>query len=127
MADTTGPVNDVKQDPELLHDEEGAVFADAGYQDAMKNPEATGVQWDAAMCPCKGRVLEMKRKIHRLVNEVERLRASEREKVEHALQVTMLLYSSTKVRYRVHEKNTVQLKTLFSLSNLWVLRRSMMR
>ena len=51
--------NDVTQGHGLLHgEEEEVVFADAGYQGAMKRPEATGVDWKVAMRPGKRRALD---------------------------------------------------------------------
>ena len=123
---TAANVNDVTRGHDLLHGEEDVVFADAGYQGAMKRPEATGVQWHVAMRPCKRRVLDMKRESHRLIDEAERLKASVRAKVEHAFRVIKLQFGFTKVRYRGLAKNTAQLKTLFALSNLWMVRRKLM-
>ena len=123
---TAANVNDVTRGHDLLHGEEDVVFADAGYQGAMKRPEATGVQWHVAMRPGKRRVLDMKRESHRLIDEAERLKVSVRAKVEHAFRVIKLQFGFTKVRYRGLAKNTAQLKTLFALSNLWMVRRKLM-
>ena len=123
---TAANVNDVTRGHDLLHGEEDVVFADAGYQGAMKRPEATGVQWHVAMRPGKRRMLDMKRESHRLIDEAERLKASVRAKVEHAFRVIKLQFGFTKVRYRGLAKNTAQLKTLFALSNLWMVRRKLM-
>ena len=123
---TAANVNDVTRGHDLLHGEEDVVFADAGYQGAMKRPEATGVQWHVAMRPGKRRALDMKKKSHRLIDEAERLKASVRAKVEHAFRVIKLQFGFTKVRYRGLAKNTAQLKTLFALSNLWMVRRKLM-
>ena len=123
---TAANVNDVTRGHDLLHGEEDVVFADAGYQGAMKRPEATGVQWHVAMRPGKRRALDMKRESHRLIDEAERLKASVRAKVEHAFRVIKLQFGFTKVRYRGLAKNTAQLKTLFALSNLWMVRRKLM-
>jgi len=46
---TAAHVNDVTQGHGLLHGEETVVFADAGYQGAVKRPEATAVDWHVAM------------------------------------------------------------------------------
>src|SRR5512139_2841974 len=58
---TAANVNDVTQGHGLLHGEETDVFADAGYQGAMKRPEATGVAWHVAMRPGKRRALDRSR------------------------------------------------------------------
>jgi len=125
VVGTAANVNDVTQGHDLLHGDEEIVFADAGYQGAMKRPEATGVQWHVAMRPGKRRALDMKRKSDRLIEEAEKLKASVRAKVEHAFRVIKLQFGFTNVRYRGLAKNTAQLKTLFALSNLWMVRRKL--
>lgn len=123
---TAANVNDVTQGHGLLHGGENVVFADAGYQGAMKRPEATGVTWHVAMRPGKRRALDMKCKSNRLREKAEKLKASVRAKVEHAFRVIKLQFGYTKVRYRGLAKNTAQLKTLFALSNLWMARQKLM-
>jgi len=126
VVGTAANVNDVTRGHELLHGDESTVFADAGYQGAMKRPEATGVPWHVAMRPGKRRALDPKCRSHQLIEHAERLKASVRAKVEHAFRVIKLQFGFTKVRYRGLEKNTAQLKTLFALSNLWMVRRKLM-
>ena len=126
VVGTAAHVNDVTQGHELLHGEEQVVFADAGYQGVMKRPEATGVRWHVAMRPGKRRALDLKKKSHRLIDEIEKLKASVRAKVEHVFRVIKLQFGFTKVRYRGLAKNTAQLKTLFALSNLWMVRRKLL-
>ena len=124
---TAANVNDVVEANGLLHANETNVFGDAGCQGANKRPDAkVGVTWHVAMRPGKRRVLDMKRESHRLIDEAERLKASVRAKVEHAFRVIKLQFGFTKVRYRGLAKNTAQLKTLFALSNLWMVRRKLM-
>lgn len=77
------------------------------------------------MRPGKRRALDMK-KSHRLIDEIERLKASVRAKFEHAFGVIKLHFGFTKVCYRGLTKNTAWLNTLFTLSNLWVVRRKLM-
>ena len=47
-------------------------------------------------------------------------------KVEHPFRVIKRQFGFTKVRYRGLKKNTLQLKTLFALSNLWMVRHKLM-
>ena len=54
------------------------------------------------------------------------MKASVRAKVEHPFRVIKRQFGFTKVRYRGLMKNTVQLVTLFALSNLWMARRQLM-
>jgi IS5 family transposase len=99
------------------------VFADAGYQGAMKRPEATGVAWHVAMRPGKRRVLDRSRGSHRLAGQLEKIKASIRAKLEHPFRVIKCQFGFVKVRYRGLVKNTAQLVTLFALSNLWMARK----
>ena len=113
----------VTQGHGLLHGEETDVFADAGYQGAAKRPEATGVAWHVAMRPGKRRVLDRSRGSHQLVEQIEKIKAGIRAKVEHPFRVIKCQLGFVKVRYRGLAKNTAQLVTLFALSNLWTARK----
>ena len=123
---TAANVNDVTQGHGLLHGEETDVFADAGYQGATKRPEATGVAWHVAMRPGKRRVLDKSRGSHQLVEQLEKIKAGIRAKVEHPFRVIKCQFGFVKVRYRGLAKNTAQLVTLFALSNLWMARKRLM-
>ena len=120
---TAANVNDVTQGHGLLHGKETDVFADAGYQGAMKRPEATGVAWHVAMRPGKRRVLDRSRGSHQLVEQLEKIKAGIRAKVEHPFRVIKCQFGFVKVRYRGLAKNTAQLVMLFALSNLWMARK----
>jgi transposase, IS5 family len=63
--------------------------------------------------------------IGQLSDQLERLKASIRSKVEHPFRVIKRQFGHTKVRYRGLKKNTAQLKTLFALSNLWMVRKKL--
>ena len=79
-------VNDVTQGHGLLHGQEKIVFANAGYQGASKRPAATDVDWHVTMRPGKRR--QQKHTPWGAVTEqVEKLRASVRAKVEHPFRV----------------------------------------
>lgn len=124
---TAANVNDVTQGHALLHGDETDVFADAGYQGAMKRPEASGVNWEVAMRPGKRRALDRGRASHQLMDQLETLKASIRAKVEHPFRVIKQQFGFTKVRYRGLKKNTAQLITLFALSNLWMVRKRLIQ
>ena len=64
--------------------------------------------------------------IDALIEKVEKLKASIRAKVEHPFRVVKRQFGYVKVRYRGLKKNTLQLKTLFALSNLWMTRHPLM-
>ena len=125
---TSGNVSDVVEANTLLHGEETDVFADAGYQGADKRPDAKeDVTWHIAMRPGKRKALDKDNKpIDALIDQVEKIKASIRAKVEHPFRVIKRQFGYTKVRYRGLLKNTLQLKTLFALSNLWMVRHTLM-
>ena len=120
---TAANVNDVVEGNGLLHGAETDVFADAGYQGAAKRPDAKDeVNWHVAMKPGKRKALDKARTVDRLTDEIERIKASVRAKVEHPFRVIKRQFGHVKVRYRGLAKNTAQLKTLFALANLWMAR-----
>jgi len=124
---TSGSVNDVVEANALLHGEETQAWGDAGYQGAGKRPDAKeGVRWNIAMRPGKRKQLDKTWLIDQLTEQLERIKAGIRAKVEHPFRVIKRQFGHVKVRYRGLAKNTAQLHTLFALSNLWMTRRSLM-
>ena len=124
---TSGNVNDVVEANSLLHGQETDVFADAGYQGAHKRPDAkVDVKWHVAMRPGKRKLLDKADPIDALTDQVERIKASIRAKVEHPFRVIKRQFGHVKVRYRGLAKNTAQLHTLFALANLWMVRKRLM-
>jgi IS5 family transposase len=120
---TAGNVNDVIEANTLLHGQESEAWGDAGYQGAGKCPDAKdGVRWNIAMRPGKRKLLDKARLVDSLTDQLERLRASIRAKVEHPFRMIKRQFGHLKVRYRGLAKNTAQLHTLFALSNLWMVR-----
>ena len=95
---TAANVNDVTQGYALLHGEETVVFADAGYQGAVKQPEATGVDWWIAMRLGKHRVLDRNSFWGSLLEKAEQLETSVRAKVEPSFRVIKSKFTFTKVR-----------------------------
>ncbi|OJX29191.1 MAG: hypothetical protein BGO74_14275 [Burkholderiales bacterium 68-12] len=61
-----------------------------------------------------------------LTDQLERIKVSIRAKVEHPFRVIKRQWGRVKVRYRGLAKNTAQLNTLFALSNLWMVRRTLL-
>ena len=124
---TAANVNDVVEANSLLHGDETDAFGDAGYQGAHKRADAQpGVDWHVAMRPGKRRALDKSQPIGAMTDEVERIKASIRAKVEHPFRVIKRQFAFVKVRYRGLMKNTAQLTTLFALSNLWMVRGKLM-
>ena len=121
---TSGNVNDVVEANSLLHGQETDVFADAGYQGAHKRDDAKDdLQWHVAMRPGLRKLLDKTDPMDALTEQVERIKASIRAKVEHPFRVIKRQFGHVKVRYRGLAKNTAQLHTLFALANLWMVRR----
>ena len=78
---------------------------------------------------CSGHPKELdkeKNPIDALIDQVEKIKAGIRAKVEHPFRVIKRQFGYTKVRYRGLKKNTLQLKTLFALSNLWMVRHQLL-
>ena len=129
---TAGNVHDVTQGNSLLHGQEKLGFGDAGYQGVDKRPEAastdkdTGIEWHIAMRPGK-RKAQKSKAWGAITEQLEKLKASVRAKLEHPFRVIKCQFGFTKVRYKGLAKKTAQLVTLFALSNLWMVRRHLMR
>ena len=79
------------------------------------------------MRPGKSRELDKANNpIDALMDKVEKFKASIRAKVEHPFRVVKRQFGFVKIRYRGLKKNTLQLKTLFARSNLWMARHQLM-
>jgi IS5 family transposase len=124
---TAGHVADVTEGNSLLHGEETVVHADAGYQGANKRPDAKpDVRWGIAMRPGKRRELDKANDpINALIEKIEKCKAGIRAKVEHPFRVVKRQFGFVKMHYRGLKKKTLQLKTLFALSNLWMVMRQL--
>lgn len=99
-----------------------------GYQGAEKRPAAKPcVRWNSAMRPRTCRKLDqVNSPIDELIDKIEKLKANIRAKVEHPFRDIKRQFGFVNVRYRGLKKNTLQLKTLFALSNLWMARHRLM-
>ena len=127
VSGTAANVNDVVEANSLLHGEERDAFGDAGYQGVAKRPDAKdSVNWHVAMRPGKRRALDKTKLVDNLIDQVEKIKASVRAKVEHPFRVIKRQFGHVKVRYRGLRKNTAQLTTLFALSNLWMARKKLL-
>ena len=80
-----------------------------------------------AMRPGKRKELDKENNpLDALIDLLEKTKAAIRAKVEHPFRVVKCQFNYTKVRYRGLKKNTLQLKTLFALSNLWMVRHQVL-
>lgn len=130
---TTSAANahDVTQAHALLHGQEEVVFADSGYRGVEKRQEIqdkhAGVDWQIAMMPGKRKALDKTRISNALTDQLEKLKAGIRAKVEHPFRVIKCQFGHRKTRYRGLAKNTSQLLVMFALSNLWMVRKRMIQ
>jgi IS5 family transposase len=120
---TPANVHDITVAHALLHGKEKVAFADAGYVGIEKRGETGAVQWHVAMRPSKRRKLDRSKRLDRIYDEIERLKAGVRAKVEHPFRVLKCQFGYLKARYRGLAKNTAQIETQFALANLWMARK----
>ena len=93
----------------------------------MKRLEATGVDLHVAMRPGKRRVLDKQTALGALLEQAENAQGQRAGQAGAPLfRVIKCQFGFSKVRYKGLAKNTVQLITLFALSNLWMARRQLM-
>ena len=124
---TAGNVHDIVEANTLLHGEESDAFGDSAFQGADKRADARqDVTWHVAMKPGKRKALDKNDPIEGALDEIERIKAKIRAKVEHPFRVVKRQFGYVKVRYRGLKKNTAQLVTLFALANVWMVRKKMM-
>ena len=100
---------------------------DAGYRGVDKRNPDVEVNWHVAMRPGKRKSLDLSSELARKIDQVEQIKASIRAKVEHPFRVIKCQFGHTKVRFRGLAKNTARLTMLFALSNLWMVRRQILR
>jgi IS5 family transposase len=119
--------HDVSQAHALLDGQEEVVFADSGYRGVEKRQEVQDKQADVdcqiAMMPGKRKALDKTRISNALTDQLEKLKAGIRAKVEHPFRVIKCQFGHRKTRYRGLAKNTSQLLVMFALSNLWMVRK----
>ena len=122
LTGTEAKRHDSTQRDKLLHGEEQVVGGDKGYADDQykKQCRSSGIIY--AICdkgkrnhPLSGSQKKRNRKL-----------SSWRAKVEHPFQVIKCQWGFRKVRYRGLQKNTGQLFMLFSLYNLFKVRRKVL-
>jgi transposase, IS5 family len=125
VIDTAANLHDITEAEALLRGKETDVYADAGYQGIEKRCEADAVRWHIAMRPGKRRQLDLGDRLDTIYDEIERLKAGIRAKVEHPFRVLKRRFGYTRIRYRGLMKYTAQITTLFALGNLWMARRAL--
>ena len=119
---TTAKVHDSRVWDELLHGEEKSVWADKGYVSAEREAAFSkeGKVWGVMRKASKGGQLDP------IDEEINRIIAKVRAKVEHPFRVIKRQFGHMKTRYRGLAKNRAHLFTLFALGNLFLVRRRLM-
>ncbi len=123
VESSTGKVSDREKFADLLHGEEKAVFGDKGYVNKVDKHYArdAGVFWGVLDKRGPGKDLSNRQKKRNI--KLSKIRA----KVEHPFRVVKALWGHGKVRYKGLEKNTSQFNLLFGLSNLYMVRKSLLQ
>ena len=117
---------DINQMAALLHGEEKAVFADAGYTGVAKRPELAdrALSWNIAI---KRHIIKaLPSPLRDLAAAEEKAKAQVRAWVEHPFHIIKDRFHYRKVRYRGLRKNTAQLYSLFALANLVIAKKPLL-
>ncbi len=111
---TTAKTHDSQVWDELLHGDETTIWADKGYVSATREAAFSGADkfWGVMRKAPKGSAL------HPVDEDINRIIAKVRARVEHAFRVLKRQFGYIKTRYRGLAKNRAQLFTLFALGNL---------
>ena len=119
---TTAKVHDSRIWDELLHGDETSVWADKGYVSAEREAAFTkgGKVWGVMRKAPRGGKLDP------IDEEINRIIAMVRARVEHPFRVLKRQFGHVKTRYRGLAKNRAQLFTLFALGNLFLVRRRLL-
>lgn len=122
LETTAAKTNDRVPMKQLLHGEERAIFGDKGYykQEDKRQARAKGILWAVSDRGVRNHPLSSsQRKRNRKFSSV-------RSKVEHPFGVVKCQWKFVKVRYKGLFKNTMQLFALFSLANLFRVRKALL-
>jgi IS5 family transposase len=131
VTTTAANAHDITQAAALLHGQEEVVFADSGYRGVHKREEVQAqhpnVDWQIAMMPGQRKTMDKSKPVNALKEQLEKLKAGIRAKVEHPFRVIKCQFGHRKVRYRGLAKNTSQLLVMFAMSNLWMVRKRILQ
>lgn len=121
LETSTAKLHDSQVWDELLHGRETSVWADKGYVSAEREAafKGPGKVWGVMRKALKGSAL------HPIDEDINRIIAMVRAKVEHPFRVVKRQFGYVKTRYRGLAKNRAQLFTLFALGNLFLMRRKL--
>ena len=119
---TPANVADVSELPDLLREDDRAVFGDKGYVNnrLKRAARSAGVYWGVALKASRTHKLTAANK------RTNRGWSSVRSRVEHLFRVIKCQFGYRKVRYRGIAKNAAQVFSLIGLTNLYLARRQLM-
>lgn len=122
LETTSAKVHDKAKFDDLMHGKELAKFGDKGYydEDLKKKARASGIFWG---------ILDKGKRNHPLSasqKKANRKLSLVRSKVEFPFQVIKCQWNYTQARYKGLVKNTLNLFTLFSLTNLYMTRKKLL-
>ncbi len=117
---------DINQAASLLHGQEEAVFADAGYTGVDKRPELADCDVDWNIAIKRSIIKALPKDLRDLAEAIERALSQVRAWVEHPFHIVKNLFRHKRLRYRGLAKNTAQLRTLFALANLVIVKKTLL-
>jgi IS5 family transposase len=124
---TAANVADITETVNLLHGEEAAVFADAGYTGAEKREELKDRQVKWYIAAKRGKVTALPEgEVKALTKQLERLKAQVRSRVEHVFHLIKDRFHYRKLRYKGLKKNGAQHAVLFALANLIIVKKALL-
>lgn len=126
---TAANVADIAETHVLLHGDEKAVFADAGYTGVEKREEIAGKYPETKfyVAAKRSKVKAMAEgALKEATMQLEKCKAQVRARVEHPYHIIKNLFHYRKARYRGLAKNLAQLHTLFALANLVIVKRALL-
>jgi IS5 family transposase len=126
LTGTAADEADINQTAALLHGQEEAVFADAGYAGAEKRaePAELDVSWNIAIK--RSIIKALPRALRELAEPVERALAQLRAVVEQPFHIVKNRFRHNRLRYRGLKKNTARFHTLFALANLVIVKKALL-
>ena len=119
---TPANASDISQLPELVREDDCAVFGDKGYvnNQLKRLARKAGLFWGVSLKASKAHPLTEANK--RFNHKMSSIRA----RVEHVFRVIKRQFGYTKVRYKGIAKNAAQVFSLIGLTNLYLARRALM-
>lgn len=120
---TSANVHDSQVMDDLMHGEETVVYGDSAYASADRKEiyEAQGIKWRVQHKAKSGQPLTARQR------KENRARSRIRAMGEHSFRVVKHLWGHVKTRYRGLDKNATQFTACFALSNLYIVRREILK